>query len=715
MYLLAIESLTLPLEHPVLKFFVILVIILFAPILLNKVKIPHILGLIIAGVIIGPYGINLLQRDSSIILSGTAGLLYIMFLAGMEIDMGDLKKNSLKSIFFGIMTFVIPMGLGIFTSIYLLHFSIPASIIVGSMYASHTLISYPIVTKLDVVKNRAVVVAVGGTIITVTLSLLVFAVVVGMAQDELSSFFWTKLAVSVIISSGIILFLFPIIGRWFFKRISDSVSQYIFVLVLVFLGAVLAEFAGIEGIIGAFMAGLALNRLVPSTSPLMNRISFVGNAIFIPFFLISVGMLVDYRAFFTNWNTLYVAVIMTVAATLSKYLAAWITQKAFGYTKDEKNIIFGLSNAQAAATLAVVLVGYNVITGYTSTGEPIRLLSDSILNGTIVMILITCTIATIVTQRAAVNISLKDNELTDLEETDRKERILIPLRYPDTIEELINLSALIKSKHNKDGVFGLNVINDASKEESSLKFANRLLDQAAVSASSVDVAMHRLLRYDVNIVNGITSIIKEHRITDLILSVTEKKGMSESFLGNLNEGILTKSNTTTFVYRSSQPMSTIKRHIVIIPQYAEHEIGFPFWLVKVWNIAKNSGATIKFYGNEKTLSIIRDIHKKHPIEADFAIFEDWDELPVLSQKIKSDDNLIIILGRRKSLSYNIIMDKIPLYLKKHFLYNSYLLIFPMQLGILKSESESYINPSLSEPVERLDEIGKTVGRLFRKK
>ena len=715
MYLLAIESLTLPLEHPVLKFFVILVIILFAPILLNKVKIPHILGLIIAGVIIGPYGINLLQRDSSIILSGTAGLLYIMFLAGMEIDMGDLKKNSLKSIFFGIMTFVIPMALGIFTSMYLLHFSIPASIIVGSMYASHTLISYPIVTKLDVIKNRAVVVAVGGTIITVTLSLLVFAVVVGMAQDELSSFFWTKLSVSVIISSGIILFLFPIIGRWFFKRISDSVSQYIFVLVLVFLGAVLAEFAGIEGIIGAFMAGLALNRLVPSTSPLMNRISFVGNAIFIPFFLISVGMLVDYRAFFTNWNTLYVAVIMTVVATLSKYLAAWITQKAFGYTKDEKNIIFGLSNAQAAATLAVVLVGYNVITGYTSTGEPIRLLSDSILNGTIVMILITCTIATIVTQRAAVNISLKDNELTDLEETDRKERILIPLRYPDTIEELINLSALIKSKHNKDGVFGLNVINDASKEESSLKFANRLLDQAAVSASSVDVAMHRLLRYDVNIVNGITSIIKEHRITDLILSVTEKKGMSESFLGNLNEGILTKSNTTTFVYRSSQPMSTIKRHIVIIPQYAEHEIGFPFWLVKVWNIAKNSGATIKFYGNEKTLSIIRDIHKKHPIEADFAIFEDWDELPVLSQKIKSDDNLIIILGRRKSLSYNIIMDKIPLYLKKHFLYNSYLLIFPMQLGILKSESESYINPSLSEPVERLDEIGKTVGRLFRKK
>ncbi len=714
-HLLAIDNLTLPLEHPVLKFLVILVIILFAPLLLNKVKIPHILGLIIAGVIIGPYGINLLERDSSIILSGTAGLLYIMFLAGMEIDMGDLKKNSLKSIFFGILTFVFPMGLGIFTSMYLLNFSIPTSIIVGTMYASHTLISYPIVTKLDVVKNRAVVITVGGTIITVTLSLLVFAVVIGMEQGEISNYFWTKLSVSVILFSAIILVLFPIIGRWFLKRISDNVSQYVFILVLVFLGAVLAEMAGIEGIIGAFMAGLALNRLVPATSPLMNRISFVGNAIFIPFFLISVGMLVDYRAFIVSWHTVYVATVMTVVATASKWLSAWITQKAFGYSKDERNIIFGLSNAQAAATLAVVMVGYNIITGYTQSGEPIRMLDDSILNGTIIMILITCTIATIVTQRAAVNISLKEAELTDLEETDDKEKILIPLRYPDTVDELINLSALIKSKKNIDGVFGLNVINDASKEENSLKFSEKLLDKALVSASAVDISMHKLIRYDVNIVNGITSIIREHNITDLILSVTKKKGMSESFLGNLNEGILMKSNVTTFVYRAVQPISTIKKHLVVVPQYAEHEIGFPFWLVKVWNIARNSGAVLNFYAYEKTLNIIRDIHKKHPIEADFTVFENWDKLKELSQKMRSDDSLTIVLGRNKSLSYISIMDKVPLYLKDYFASNNYVLIFPMQLGVLSSENKQYINPSLSEPIVHLDELGKTVGRLFRKK
>lgn len=702
--LLAIDSLTLPLEHPILKFLVILVIILFAPLLLNKVKIPHILGLIIAGVIIGPYGINLLERDGSIILSGTAGLLYIMFLAGMEIDMGDLKKNSLKSIFFGILTFVIPMALGIASSMYLLNFSIPASIIVGTMYASHTLISYPIVTKLDVVKNRAVVVTVGGTIVTVTLSLLVFAVVIGMAQDEISTLFWTKLSISVIVFSTIILVLFPIIGRWFLKRITDHVSQYIFILVLVFLGAVLAEIAGIEGIIGAFMAGLALNRLVPATSPLMNRISFVGNAIFIPFFLISVGMLVDYRAFIVSWHTLYVAAIMTIVATLSKWVAAWLTQKTFGFTKDERNIVFGLSNAQAAATLAVVMVGYNA-----------NLLNDDILNGTIIMILITCTIATIVTQRAAVNISLQESELHDIEDADDKEKILIPLRYPDTVDELINLSALIKSKRNKDAVFGLNIINDASKEESSFKFADKLLDKAMTSASSVDISLKKLLRYDVNIVNGITSIIREHRITDMILSVTEKKGMSDSFVGNLNQGILTKSNITTFVYKAVQPIATIKRHIVILPQYAEHEIGFPFWLVKVWNIARNSGATIKFLGHEKTLQVIRDVHKKHPIEADFTLFENWDEIVNLSKKIESNDNLIIVLGRNKSLSYNLTMEKIPYYLREHFSYNSYILIFPMQLGVIANENKHYINPSLSEPIERLDEIGQTIGRLFRKK
>jgi Kef-type K+ transport system membrane component KefB len=298
MILLAITDLTLPLANPILKFLVILLIILFAPILLNRFKIPHLLGLIIAGAVIGPFGFNLIMRDSGIVMSGTAGLLYIMFLAGLEIDLAQFRRNSFRSIIFGMYTFLIPMALGTAAGYYLLQFSLPTSILLASMFASHTLIAYPIISKMGLSRNKAVNIAVGGTMITDTLALIVLAVIVGMANGQVDQEFWIQLSASIVAFGLVIIIFFPIVARWFLKRFDDPVTQYIFVLVMVFLGAVLAEIAGIEGIIGAFLAGLALNRLIPYTSPLMNRIEFVGNAIFIPFFLIGVGMLVDYRAFF---------------------------------------------------------------------------------------------------------------------------------------------------------------------------------------------------------------------------------------------------------------------------------------------------------------------------------------------------------------------------------------------------------------------------------
>jgi Kef-type K+ transport system membrane component KefB len=711
---LIISEFTLPLQHPVLKFMVILVIILFAPILLNKIKIPHILGLIIAGAIIGPNGINLLARDSSIILSGTAGLLYIMFLAGLEIDLGDLKKNSVKSIGFGMYTFLIPMTIGTLTGYYLLNFSLPTSVLLASMFASHTLITYPIVTKLEVVKTRAVNIAVGGTIITDTLALLVLAVVIGLETGVAGSAFWTKLSISLVVFISIIIILFPIIGRWFFKHYSDPVSQYIFVLVMVFLGAVLAEASGIEAIIGAFLSGLALNRLIPSTSPLMNRISFVGNAVFIPFFLIGVGMLVDYKAFFRDWDTLKVAGVMTLVATLSKYLAAWFTRKTFRLTKDEGGLIFGLSNAQAAATLAAVLVGYNVILGYNDSGDPIRLLNDSVLNGSIVMILITCTIASFVTQRTALRISISENTSIDVKESDSSEKILIPLRYPETVEELINLSSLIKSKENTNNIMALHIIDNNKEESFQLKRADKILEKAVVAASSVDINLQRIIRYDVNIVNGISGIIREQNITDLLLAINEEKGISDAFFGKLTRGILTKNNTTTLVYKSVQPISTIRRHVIIVPENAELEIGFPFWLIKVWNISRNSGCKLVFYAHEKTISILSDVYKKHPVEADFHPFNEWNDFLILSRDIRPDDNMILILSREKSISYHPNMENMPGYLSKYFGTNSYLLIYPMQIGLLSQETGD-LNPSMVEPIEKLDEIGKTIARLFRKR
>lgn len=705
---------TLPVSDPILKFLLLLLIILFAPIILNRLKIPALLGLIISGAVIGPHGINLLERDSSITLLGAVGLLYIMFLAGLEINLTEFKKNSTKSLVFGLYTFLIPMALGTLSGYYVLHFTWPTSILLASMFASHTLITYPLISKMGIAKNKAVNITVGGTMITDTLALLVLAVIVGMTTGEVNTQFWLRLSSSILVFGLVVMLVFPIIGRWFFKQFDDNVSQYIFVLAMVFLGALLAELAGIEAIIGAFLAGLALNRLIPHTSPLMNRIEFVGNAIFIPFFLIGVGMLIDYRAFFKELETIKVASVMIGVATFSKFLAAWLTQKTFRFSADERRLIFGLSNAQAAATLAAVLVGYNIIIGQTESGEPIRLLNDSILNGTILMILFTCTIASFVAQKGAKNIALLESEEPQ-QNSDEQEKILMPLNNSDTAEEIVNMALAVKSKKNKSGMYALSIVDNNSEGGSSDKQARKILDKAVITAAATDTKVHELLRYDLSMVNGITGVVKEHRITDLILGLEPEKGLSDSFISHLTEGILNKTNITTLIYKPVQPFGTIKRHVVIVPRNAEKEIGFPFWLIKIWNIGRNTGARLKFFSHPKTLKFIEELQRKHPVECDLKEFYDWDDFLILSREVHQDDNLIIVLSRKDKPSFQSSMNKIPVYLNKYFSNNSFILVYPMQAGVTDSSEIDLKNPALIEPLEKLDEIGKTIARIFRRK
>ena len=668
----------LPLTDPVLKFLLILVIILSAPLLLNKLKIPHLLGLIIAGAIIGPNGLNLVLRDSSIILSGTAGLLYIIFLAGLEIDMGDFKKNSGRSFVFGMYTFLIPMALGIVAGLYVLHFSMETSILLASMFASHTLIAYPIISKLGITKDKSVTITVGGTMITDMLALLVLTVIVGMATGVIGEHFWTRLSISIVIFVLFVVIAFPIAGRWFFKHVQDSISQYIFVLVMVFLGAYLAELAGIESIIGSFLAGLSLNRLIPRSSPLMHRVEFIGNSIFIPFFLIGVGMLIDYRAFFTSFDTIKVGIVMIIVATIAKYAAAWLTQKTFRMSVDQRRIIFGLSNAQAAATLAAVMVGYNVILGQTPEGEPIRLLNESVLNGTILMILVTCTMASFSAQRGAHNLAATASSETD-ETGDHKERILIPLSNEDTAEELVNLSLATKSKKNTHHLYALNILdNKVSGDDQQLKKSRRLLENAALTAAATDTHLQELQRYDLNVTNAILSVILEHRITDLVLGLHKEKGIPSSFLGRITEGILDYSDVTTLIYKPAQPLSTMKRHLVVIPVQAEKEAGFPQWVARVWNVIQNTGAKAIFYGSSDTLGRLKTLLGKQGGEMEFTEFSDWEDFLIVFRDVHKDDNLWIVMSRHNGISFNPSMNRIPGYLNKYFQQNSFILVYPLQ-------------------------------------
>lgn len=679
-------NMTFPITDPVIQFLLILIIILVTPIVFNKIKIPSLLGLIIAGIIIGPYGFNLMERSSSFILFGTAGLLFIMFQAGLDTDINEFKKNSQKSALFGIFTFIFPFLISFAVTYYIFGFGLMSSILVGSMIAPHTPITYPIVTKFDIQKDLAVSVTLGGTLITNIISFLIIIVVVGMSTGDVNQSFWIRMSISLVLFAAIVAFLFPIITRWFFKKFQDNTLQFVFTMMMLFLGAYLGQLAGMEPIIGALFTGMALNRLIPRTSPLMNRINYVSNSIFIPFFLIGVGMLIDFRAFVSDMETIKVAIFLTVAAIFSKWIAAWLTQKALHFSVDQRRVINGLSSAQAASTLAVVMVGYNIIIGTTESGEPIRLLNDAILNGTLIMILISCTTAALQTQKGAKNIAIENANVTSEEENKEEkestgERILISVSNMSTVEELVNLSTLIKTQSNKyDSLYGLNIITSNHSTTDDDRNASKILDIAAEVAAGTDNNLVKLVRYDVNIVNGITNVIKENKITDLVLGIYNRKGLSTSFIGHLNEGILAKSNVTTLIYKSEQPIATVKRHLIFIPESAEKEVGFPFWLIKVWNIALNSGTELVFYASKKTLTYIREIKEKNTVSCELHEFINWDDFLVLSREVVENDNLIFILSREDGISFHPYMKKLPYYLNNYFKENSFILIYPVQVG-----------------------------------
>ncbi|SDQ97101.1 Kef-type K+ transport system, membrane component KefB [Chryseobacterium soldanellicola] len=705
--ILSLQHLNLPFEDPVLKFFLVLVIILAAPILLNKIKVPHLLGLIIAGAVIGPNGFNVLTRDSSIVVTGTTGLLYIMFLAGLEIDLGDFKKNKWKSLGYGAYAFIFPFILGFIGSYFLLGFSVLTSVLFASLFSSQTLITYPLISKMGIAKNQAVNITVGGTMLTDVATLLVLAVVVGMVTGEVNMAFWIKLAGSFAIFALIVLLVFPILGRWFFKKVNDKISQYIFVLVMIYLAALLAELAGVEAIIGAFFAGLALNRLIPHSSSLMNRVEFVGNAIFIPFFLISVGMLIDFKVFFNSFDTLIVAGIMIVASIGGKYISAVITQKTFRFTKDEGKLIFGLSSASAAATLATVIVGYNIIISETESGEPVRLLNEHVLNGSILLILVSCTISSFITMSAGQKIVESSNEDTVSGNNHEEENILLAINYEETVEKMVNLGILIKAHSNTQDFFALNVINE-DKNESSVKNAEKLLHQAKYTAAAADVTLQALKRYDNDVINGINNVIKEHNITDLMIGLEDEKGFSTSFAQNLYNGYLQNDNVNIFIYHAVQPLSTIKKYAVIIPKNAQKEAGFFHSLVRVWNIAKNSGAKMVFYAPENTTNLLQRIIKKSNIEAEFIMIHTWEDSEEMASGIKDDEGLIIFMAKRGMHSYIPRMRMIPELLNRSLLNKNYLLIFPFS----EYENSNIEKRNVSNHDDFI-EIGNVIKKIFK--
>ena len=700
----------LPITDPTWIFLLVLLIILFAPMVLGRLRIPHIIGMILAGVVIGEHGFNILARDSSFELFGKVGLYYIMFLAGLEMNMGDFKKNRGKAVVLGLLAFVIPMALGFITNMTVLKYGFITSVLLASMYASHTLVAYPIVIRYGVSRHRSVSIAVGGTAVTDTLTLLVLAVIGGLFKGESSEMFWLWLVVKGIFLGFLIIFFFPRIGRWFFRKYDDNVMQFIFVLAMVFLGAGLMEFVGMEGILGAFLAGLVLNRLIPHVSPLMNHLEFVGNALFIPYFLIGVGMLIDIKILFGHGDALKVAVVMTTVALASKWIASWLTQKIYKMKAIERELMFGLSNAQAAATLAAVLVGYNII---LPSGE--RLLNEDVLNGTIVLILFTCIISSFATERAARKLAMNEAQLDAEDKKNIPEKILIPVANPETIEELINLSLVIRDSKQRNNLMALNVINDNSSSEQLESRGKRNLERAAMIAASADVSLTQISRYDLNIASGIIHTAKEYEVTDVIIGLHRKVNIVDSFFGNLADSLLKGLHREVMIAKFLMPVNTLRRIIIAVPPKAEYEAGFQKWVGHFCRMASILGCRAHFFANEQTLGYLQQLVKnKYGLTmTDFSHLDDWDDLLLLTGQVNYDHLLVIISARRGSISYDTAFEKLPAQLGKYFSNNSLIILYPDQLGE-PQEALSFSNPRGSNESQHYEKVGKWFYKWLKK-
>ena len=703
-------DLTFPITDPTWIFLLVLLIILFAPILLNKLRIPHIIGMILAGLAIGEHGFNILARDSSFELFGKVGLYYIMFLAGLEMNMGDFKETRNKALVLGLLAFIVPIGIGFVANVSYLKYSVITSVLLASMYASHTLVAYPIVTRFGVSRHRSVSIAVGGTAVTDTLTLLVLAVVGGLFKGETGGLFWIWLVIKVIFLGAFIIYVFPRVGRWFFHRYNDNVMQFIFVLAMVFLGAGLMEFVGMEGILGAFLAGLVLNRLIPHVSPLMNHLEFVGNALFIPYFLIGVGMLINLRVIFGHGDALKVAAVMIIMALTGKWIACWLTQKIYKMSVLERKLMYGLSTAQAAATLAAVLVGYNII---LPGGE--RLLNDDVLNGTVLLILVTCVVSSLITERAAKKVAIDDSEPEKTSSATETEKILVALNNPNTIEDMVNLSLVIRDPKLKDNLLAINVINDDNTSDNLRMRSKRYLEKAAMMTTAVNVPLKQITRYDLNIASGIIHSAKENEITSIITGLHHKANITDSFFGVLAEHLLKGLNCELIISKFLIPVHTLKRIVVAVPPKAEYESGFPRWMEHFCRMGSTLGCRVHFFANEKTTARLQTlIKKKHKqVLTDFSLLEDWNDLLVLTGQVSYDHLLVIISARPGTLSYDSSFEKLPRQLSKYFSNNSLIVLYPNQSG--EPLDTSFFSKLYTDTETRhYEKVGKWFYRWFKK-
>lgn len=661
---------SLPVTDPVLIFAIVMSIVLIAPLVAEKLKLPGIIGLITAGVIVGPHGFQILARDSTIELLGTIGLLYIMFQAGLEINLGEVKKNKFHSISFGLLTFAVPLFIGTLSGMYILNMNFTSSVLLASMFSSHTLISFPIVSKMGLSKKSSVSTTIGGTIITDTLAFLILAVVIASTHGNLGAIFWIKLLVFSIIYVGLTMAFLPKIVKWFFVRYSSEsgIEEYVFVITVLFILAHFSHMIGLEPVIGAFLSGLVLNTMIPEKSTLMNRIQFIGGSFFIPFFLISVGMIINMSHFFKDIFTLKVSLTMIIVAIITKYLAAHFFGQWAKQSKNETNLMFAMSVHQAAATLAAVMVGFRV-----------GLFNESILTGTIMMIVATCFLGSFATQKFAKKVALDDETNFDSTSSDKTDRILVPIKNTKNFNNLAEFAFLLHDKKKHDPIYSLNVVLEGKNLDKDILLGEGLLTKLVSFGNSSQREIVPLTKIDINVSKAILKTLKEYRISKVILNWNESEISPHKIFSRVIDQFLKNSNETTFITKLDHPLGITKNVYLIVPPLITKQKGFLETLSSIMHIVLEMNSKLIIICDESTSIPMSNFlnKKKTSLNYDFLTINSWKNIDsFLKTIVKNTDTIIQLIARQGQLAWRLSFDRLPKEIITHFKGNNYIAVYP---------------------------------------
>lgn len=655
-------------------FFVVLVIILSAP-LMRRLRVPHIVGMILAGVLIGPHGLHLIDRDRSFEIFGQVGVYYIMFMAALELDMGSVQKYGRRGMEYGLLTFFVPFFLGFLSSRWLLDMHPITSVLMGCIYGSHTLVSYPIVGRYGLAKHRTVVVAVVSTAVATMAALLTLAMVLELRKPDVGWRFWVLFFFRCVAYFSFVGLLLPRMARWFLRRFDDSILHFTFILAVVFLSAVLAKAAGLEGLLGAFLAGLVLGRLIPRTSPLMNRIEFVGNALFIPYFLIGVGMLVDLGVLFSDLGTIWMVLLVVVTATLVKLLPAIAAKWIFKDRWMASMMLFGLTNAHSAGALAMVMI---------ASAPAVGLMDAGMINATVMLILCSCIISSYATSYAARSLALSETE-TEGNRGSFHGKCLVAYSQSSNVEMMTQLGMLIRNPYIPESLLGLNVaFSDRQDPGNAHNTAGKqLLEQAQKIAAAADVPLATLSRMATNAATGILYTLSEYDCGEVVVSLADRTtGMPKSSLGTVLDNIIAGTHREVIALRAIVPLGTLRRIVVAVPAKAEYEVGFFKWVEHICRMGEQLDCRIHFHAHEDTLPHIRHYMKRihRTLRVEYTAMNLWGRLLNLSTQVGGDDLLVVVTARPGFISYRSVFDGLPLVLHRYFSKVSLILLYPDQWG-----------------------------------